>query len=290
VQAQRLSPAFAAVVALAAACGDESGRGSGGGGSGGAAASTTAPGPTTTATPASTGSGSSATGTGGSEPTPPNILVFSKTVGFRHASIDVAVPAVTALGEARGWMMNATEDAGVFTASGLEPYDVVVFLMTTGDVLDEAQQVAFEGFIQRGGAYAGVHSASDTEYDWPFYGDLVGAYFTGHPSPQNATLIVDDAGHPSTSHLAGATWMRFDEWYSFDHNPRDEVTVLLTLDEGSYDPGGLAMGDHPIAWVHEFSGGRSFYTAGGHTNESWSEPDFLDHVMGGIAWAANTSP
>jgi type 1 glutamine amidotransferase len=210
------------------------------------------------------------------------VLLFSKTAGFRHDSIPDAIAALETQGQMRGWTVSATEDGAQFVS--LDAFDVVVFLLTTGDVLDDAQQASFEGFIQAGGGYVGVHSASDTEYGWPWYGALVGAYFAGHPAIQPATLVVEDATHPTTVGLP-ASWMRTDEWYSFDHNPRDEVNVLVSIDEASYDPGNLAMGDHPVAWWHEYDGGRSFYTALGHTSESYTEPEFVAHLSAAIEWA-----
>ena len=168
----------------------------------------------------------------------------------------------------------------------LEEYDAVVFLSTTGDVLNAEQQAAFEAYIQGGGGFAGIHSASDTEYDWPWYGDLVGAYFENHPANQDATVKVSDDDHPSTAHLP-ERWERFDEWYNFQSNPRGDVHVLATLDETSYDPGAGEMGvDHPTAWCHPYDGGRSWYTGGGHTEESYDEPEFREHILGGIQWAA----
>ena len=105
------------------------------------------------------------------------VLVFSKTAGFRHDSIDEGIAAVCELAGAEGIAVDATEDAANFTAEPLGEYDAVVFLSTTGDVLNAEQQAAFEAYIQGGGGFAGIHAASDTEYDWPWYGDLVGAYF-----------------------------------------------------------------------------------------------------------------
>lgn len=229
-------------------------------------------------------------GSGGSGGAPsnaaPRVLVFSRTVEYRHASIPNGVQALTDLAAERGWTLSATEDPALFSDTGLEPFNVVVFLSTTGDVLDDAQQASFERFIRAGHGYVGIHSASDTEYDWAFYGGLVGAYFNAHPDIQPATIIVEDSSHPSTQHLSGS-WMRTDEWYGFRTNPRSAVHVLLSLDESSYSPGEGAMdGDHPIAWYHEYEGGRAFYTALGHTAESYSEPRFLTHLAGAIEWAA----
>jgi cytochrome c len=217
---------------------------------------------------------------------PFDALVFSKTAGFRHGSIEAGVAAITQLGEEHGFTVTATEDAGAFTDENLAQYEVVVFLSTTGDVLGEDQQAAFERYIQGGGGYAGIHAASDTEYDWPWYGDLVGAYFDSHPQNQDATIKVEDHVHESTAHLP-QRWDRHDEWYNFRSNPRDEVHVLASLDETTYDAGGGAMGaEHPIAWCQVYDGGRSWYTGGGHTDESFAEPEFLQHLLGGLQTAA----
>ncbi|WP_402466319.1 ThuA domain-containing protein [Isoptericola aurantiacus] len=215
-----------------------------------------------------------------------DLLVFSKTAGFRHGSIPAGISAIQQLGADNGFTVTATEDAGAFTTENLEQYEAVVFLSTTGDVLDDGQQAAFEEYIQAGGGYAGIHAASDTEYEWPWYGELVGAYFNSHPQNQDATVKVEDGVHPSTSHLP-ARWDRFDEWYNFRTNPRDTVHVLASLDESSYSAGSGAMGaDHPTAWCQVYDGGRSWYTGGGHTDASYAEPEFLAHLLGGIQTAA----
>jgi type 1 glutamine amidotransferase len=219
-------------------------------------------------------------------PAAPSLLLFSRTTGdYRHETIPDGVAALTSMANRRGWSLVATEDQNRFSDSGLAPFDVIVFLNTSGDVLDAEQQAAFERFIRAGGAWVGIHSASTTEYDWPFFGGLLGAYFSAHPATQEAVIEVENATHSATAELPNP-WRRTDEWYSFRTNPRANVTVLLTLDEATYEPGDTAMGaDHPIAWFHTYEGGRSFYTALGHTRESYSEPAFLAHVEGGIEWA-----
>jgi cytochrome c len=213
------------------------------------------------------------------------VLVFSKTEGFRHDSIPAGLASFQLQGRQRGFAVDATENAGVFTDENLPKYAVVVFLSTTGDVLNDAQQAAFERFTRRGGGLVGVHAAADTEYDWPFYGALLGAYFGGHPDIQTATIVVEDQAHPSTSALP-RSWVRRDEWYNFQRNPRGAVDVLATLDERTYS-GGTMPSDHPIVWSHAYEGGRAWYTAGGHTAESFSEPLFADHLGKAIVWAAN---
>ena len=214
----------------------------------------------------------------------PRILVFTKTAGFRHASIPAAVQAVTALGKQGGFAVDAGEDAGAFTDSNLARYAAVVFLLTSGDVLDDQQQAALQRYVEAGHGWVGVHSAADTEYDWPWYGGLVGAYFRQHPAIQPAIL---DVAEPRDG-LPGK-WMRTDEWYDFQSNPRPAVHVIATLEESSYDGGDMGA-DHPIAWSHAYDGGRAWYTAGGHTDESWSEPLFLAHVLSGIAYAIGAQP
>jgi type 1 glutamine amidotransferase len=209
------------------------------------------------------------------------VLVFTKTTGFRHSSIPVAIQAVTSLGEKNGFTVEATEDAGTFTDAGLARYEAVVFLLTTGDVLNDAQQASFQRFVNAGHGWVGVHSASDTEYDWAWYGALVGAYFSDHPAIQPAAI---DVAEPRNG--LPARWMRTDEWYNFQSNPRPAVHVLATIDESTYSGGGMGA-DHPIAWWHDYDGGRAWYTAGGHTEEAWAEPLFLAHVLSGIKYALN---
>ncbi|MFJ8648601.1 ThuA domain-containing protein [Streptomyces sp. NPDC093546] len=212
------------------------------------------------------------------------VLVFSKTAGFRHSSIDEGIGALRELGGAHNFTVDATEDAQAFTTGNLAQYKAVVFLSTTGDVLNATQQTAFEGYVQGGGGYVGIHAAADTEYDWPFYAGLAGALFHSHPHNQTATLKVEDRAHDATAHL-GASWQRFDEWYNYRTNPRATAHVLASLDETSYTGGNMA-GDHPISWCKDYQGGRAFYTGGGHTEASYTEPAFRRHLLGGIRWAA----
>lgn len=213
-----------------------------------------------------------------------NILVFSKTAGFRHDSIPVGIETIKALGEKEGYTVAATEDAAIFTDAGLRNYHVVVFLNTTGDVLNDIQQAAFERYIRGKRGFVGIHAAADTEYNWPWYGQLVGAYFLSHPAIQKADVLVKDRKHPATAHLP-EVWARTDEWYDYKAAPVPSVRILAMLDATSYKD--HKMGEkHPIAWCHEFQGGRAFYTGGGHTKESFGEPAFRQHLLGGIQWAA----
>ena len=212
------------------------------------------------------------------------VLVFSATEGYRHASIPAGIEAVRALGARRGFSVDATEDPATFTDRRLRRYAAVVWLSPTGDVLDGAQQAAFQRYIRAGGGFAGVHAAADSEYDWPWYGRLLGARFRHHPDVQPATIRVVDRRHPSTRSLP-RRWERTDEWYDFRAQPRRGVRVLALLDESSYS-GGLMGARHPIAWCRRFQGGRSWYTALGHTEDSYAEPRFRAHLLGGIRWAA----
>jgi cytochrome c len=216
-------------------------------------------------------------------------LVFTRTLGWRHESIATAVATVQTLAAEHCFAVTHTEDPAVFSAAGLAPYDVVIFLLTSGDVLDPAQQAAFEAWWGPGRGWVGVHSAADTEYLWPFYQQLVVGHFFDHPLPQQASIYVEDGSHPSTGFLPQRpqAWVRYDEWYDYTPNPRGTagVRVLLTLDESTYT-GGQMGADHPIAWCHEPQGGRAWYTGGGHTWESYYEPLFVRHVLGGILWAA----
>ncbi|WP_435238814.1 ThuA domain-containing protein [Streptomyces sp. YPW6] len=211
------------------------------------------------------------------------VLVFSKTAGFRHDSIPAGIEALKEIGEDTDITVDSTESAAQFTTSNLARYDAVAFLSTTGDVLNADQQKAFENYVANGGGYVGIHAAADTEYDWEFYGGLVGAYFDSHPQIQPATVRVEDHDHPATDHL-DEEWERTDEWYNYRTNPRDKAKVLATLDETTYT-GGNMKGDHPISWCQTYQGGRSFYTGLGHTKESYAEPAFRSHVLGGLRYA-----
>jgi type 1 glutamine amidotransferase len=217
-----------------------------------------------------------------------HILVFSRTAGYRHASIPDGIAALRDLAAHRGWQVVATEDPSVFRDETLAAVAVVVFLNTTGDVLDADQQGALERHVRAGKGWVGIHAAADTEYGWPWYGGLVGAYFRAHPAIQEARIRVEAASHPAARGLPDP-WTRTDEWYAFRENPRPRVNVVLSLDETSYAPGNGGMdGDHPVAWYHLYDGGRSFYTALGHTEESYRDPAFLNHLGAAIAWAGGT--
>jgi len=217
----------------------------------------------------------------------PSVLVFSKTAEYRHEAIPDGIDALRRLGERVGWQVEATEDAERFSDEGLAEFDVVVFLMTTGDVLSREQEAAFERFIRKGNGYVGIHAAADTEYEWAWYGELVGAYFDSHPEIQTASYDVEDRSHPSTAGLP-TRWRRVDEHYNFRSNPRQRVNVVLSLDESSYDVGDGAMGDHPAAWHHRHDGGRAFYTALGHTRQAYRDPLFTRHLEGAITWASGS--
>ena len=220
---------------------------------------------------------------------PARILVFSKTEGFRHDCIPTGIAALRMLCSGNGILMDTTEDAADFNEKNLKRYNAVVFFCTTGDVLSPTQETDFERYIQAGGGFVGIHSATDTEYGWGWFGGLVGGYFNGHPpGTAEATLQVKNHEHPATQHL-GDTWSRRDEWYNFKNlNPK--VNVLLSIDENSYQGGTMCAGNagpdcHPMSWYHEYDGGRAFYTALGHTKESYAEPEFLKHLLGGMRYA-----
>ena len=215
-----------------------------------------------------------------------SVLVFSKTEAFRHESISAGKTAIQELGKQQGFRVDTTENAEIFNEKDLQQYNVVVFLSTTGDVLSDAQQLEFNRFIQAGGGYVGIHAAADTEYDWPWYGELVGAYFSSHPNDPNvrkASVQRIDVNHISTEMLP-EIWEREDEWYNYK-DIKPTINVLLNLDESTYE-GGTNGDNHPIAWYHDFDGGRSWYTGLGHTPETFSDPLFLDHLLGGITYAA----
>lgn len=209
------------------------------------------------------------------------ILIFSKTTGFRHESIEHGAEVLKQLASSNKMVADHTEDSGVFTDANLSKYDALIFLSTTGDILNESQKAAFVRFIQSGKGFVGIHAASDTEYNWPWYGQLVGGYFSSHPAVQEAQIKVLNQKHPSTKHLP-KVWFHRDEWYDFK-SVKEGLHILMDLDETSYKGGKMGK-FHPIAWYQKFDGGRAFYTGLGHTKESFDEDKFQKHILGGIRY------
>jgi cytochrome c len=208
------------------------------------------------------------------------ILVFSKTADFRHESIADGKLALIELGNKNGFAVDTTEDASVFNEKNLKRYRAVVFLNTTRDVLNPIQQTDFKRFIEAGGGFVGIHAAADTEYEWPWYGKLVGAYFNGHP-PGTAEAKIKMTKQFGDS--LPTEFSAVDEWYNYKSiNP--DIEVVYNLDESTYT-GGTNGANHPIAWYHEFEGGRAFYTGLGHTREAYHNPVFLKLVLSGIQYA-----
>ena len=216
---------------------------------------------------------------------PGSVLVFTRTEGFHHDSIEAGVAMLRALSLGHGWTLEVSDDAAVFSPARLADVRVVVWLNTTGDVLDAAQQDAFRAWLESGGGYLGIHAAADSEYGWPWYGQMLGnsAWFESHPAPQPARVRREDSQHPSTLHLPDS-FVLDDEWYNFRANPRSVATVLLSLDESSYLPGEGAMQDHPISWSRAQGAGRVWYTGMGHSVAVYDDPRFVAHVAGGVRW------
>jgi cytochrome c len=213
------------------------------------------------------------------------VLIFTKTKVFRHESIPKGIEAIKKLGAKYHFAVDTTENAAAFAEENLKKYTAVIFLSTTGDVLNAEQQNDFERYIQAGGGFVGIHAATDTEYDWPWYGKLVGAYFNGHPgnpNVQRGMFYVVDKKNMATDSLPDR-WERDDEFYNFK-NVSPDLHILIKIDEKTYHEGKMGD-DHPMAWYHDFDGGRSFYTNMGHTNETFSDPLFLKHLWGGLLYA-----
>ena len=213
-----------------------------------------------------------------------SLLVFSRTLLYRHASITNGIAAIKKLGAENDFKVDATEDSAQFTPTNLAKYKVIVFLSTSGDVLNEEQQSAFQNWLRGGGGFVGIHAAVAgkvaTEGSWPWYTELFCTEFHNHPAIAEATVHVEDQRNPSTAHLP-RHWVRTDEWYNFETSPRGQARVLASLDETTYK-GGTMGRDHPIAWCRKFERGRIWYTALGHTEASYSEPLFVQHLLGGI--------
>lgn len=214
----------------------------------------------------------------------PRVLVFSKTMAFKHSSIPAGVAALQKLGSENQILVDTTKNAEMFTDEELEKYSAIIFLSTTGDILNAKQEAAFERYIQAGGGFVGIHAAADTEYDWNWYGRLVGAYFQSHPAgTPEADFIIKDQNFMATNMFSDTIWHRSDELYNFKKiNP--DINVIMTVDESTYK-GGENGEHHPMSWYHEYDGGRAFYTALGHTEESFTEDLYLQHLLGGIRYA-----
>ena len=223
------------------------------------------------------------------DPAPPRVLVFSKTAAYRHEAIATGVTAVRDLGREGGFVVDATEDDAAFTPDNLARYRAVVFLNSSGDVLDDRQKAAFQGFIRGGGGLAAVHQGVTTLDKWPWYVALVGGVkFGGHPEVQQATCRREDRNHPATRELPDS-WSWTDEWYNYTPRPRSGTHVLITVAEDSYH-GGTMGKDHPISWYHEAEGGRVWCTGLGHTKEGYARPLLRKHLLGGIRYAAGLAP
>jgi uncharacterized protein len=222
------------------------------------------------------------------------VLLFTKTDGFHHESINEGVAAIKQLAVRNTFSVDWQEDAKLINDKNLEKYQAVIFLNTTGNILNEEQQAAFEKFIRAGKGFVGIHSASDTEYDWAWYTKMVGNTFKIHPQQQTAYLKVEDSNFPGMERFPKKLlWT--DEWYEFTTPAKStDLKFLVSVDESSYDPKtkwgtneGKGMGSfHPISWYHNYDGGRAFYTALGHIPLTFSDQTFLDHIYGGIYWAA----
>ncbi|KAI1120427.1 Crp/FNR family transcriptional regulator [Nemania abortiva] len=214
------------------------------------------------------------------------VFVFSKTVSFRHDSIPAGIEGLKQLGAStNSFTIEASEDSSLINADFLSQFKTIVFLSTSGEFLTGEQLQGLRTYINNGGGFVGIHCASAGMRSEPWYGELVGAYFTNHPEPQNSVVRAENKDHCILSGMP-EDFKWFDEWYNFTRNPRDEVTVLLSTDESLYD-GGTMGSDHPLAWCRDFDGGRSFYTALGHFDEAYQNETFMAHILNGILWTAS---
>ena len=217
----------------------------------------------------------------------PSVLVFSKTTGFRHKSISAGISYFKSLKKETNWKIDFSENSNDFSRENLSNYNVVIFLNTTGNLFNENQKKAFQKFIANGNGFVGVHAASNTEEQWPWFTNMVGATFRDHPKVQNATVhIKNNKQHPAVNHLQKEEIFK-DEWYNFKKPVAQHVNVLVSVDESSYKGKKMNTKNHPITWYHHYDGGRIFYTGLGHTNESYSDPRFQKMIKGGILWAAD---
>ncbi len=223
------------------------------------------------------------------------ILVITKTDGYRHECIPVALEILSNLAKNNSWEIANSDDPAFLLSDSLVKFDVVVFLQTTGNILDTNQQLALQSFIEGGKGLVTIHSGTVTENNWDWYVNAIGAKFTGHPPVQKGELIIEDREHPATIYLPDSTWVIEDEWYSFDRIPRNSVRVLISIDESSYEVDdnkwfkdvNQSMGDHPLVWCKLVGDGRVFQTALGHSSQIYSDINFQNHLIGAINWSGN---
>lgn len=245
----------------------------------------------------SVGGRSQAEESGGQSKQGMNVLVFTKTVGFYHDSKPNAIKAFYEIAHENKWQITFTEDSTMFSEKELSKYNVMVFLLTTGNnLLNDEEKTALQTYVENGGGFVGVHSATDTEYKWPWYERLVGAHFLGHPPVHEGKLIIEKRNHPATKCFGADTMKWKDEFYSFDRNPRKNgnMEVLVSIDEKSYNIDenlwfknvNIVMGDHPLIWCQHIGRGRSFLTSLGHTAELYDNDMFRKHLTGAMMWAA----
>lgn len=210
------------------------------------------------------------------------LLIFSYTQKFRHKSIEPGIIALEKLAIEKGYIIEKTENVNDFTNENLQRFKALIFLNPTGNnIFSDEQKSAFQNFIRKGGGFVGIHAATDCNYEWEWYGKLVGAFFTNHPKIQEAKLNILKRSHFSTKGFP-KVWQHTDEWYNFKDFNKD-VKVLISVDENSYD-GGKMKDFHPISWYHKYDGGKAFYTALGHTTECYTDNLFLKHIAGGIEY------
>lgn len=222
------------------------------------------------------------------------VLVITKTAGYRHQAIPNAEKALVEIGQEAKWGVTSTEDASLVTPEFLQHFDVIVFLMTTKTIFNDAQHQAIESAVEGGKGLVTLHTGADTEYDWPWYNKVLGAKFLGHPPVQPGRLVIEDHTNPATAVLPEHEWKISDEWYSYDRDPRPDVHVLISIDESSYNTTynpyfpkvKLPMGDHPVVWTSHSGKGKVFQSALGHPAETWDSPTFRAFVRGAIEWAA----
>lgn len=213
----------------------------------------------------------------------PVVLVFSLTKGYRHASIADGILAIKKLGEENDFDVDTTENVKAFNFENLKRYKTLVFLSPTGtSVFNDEQKAALKKYINKGGGFVGIHAASDFSFEWEWYGQMVGGFFESHPKVQQAKLLLVAPENKVVKELP-EVWMHTDEWYNFK-SFNNSVKVILKVDETSYQ-GGNMKNNHPVTWYHNFDGGRVFYTALGHTKESYKDPLFLKQVLAGIKWS-----
>jgi uncharacterized protein len=225
------------------------------------------------------------------------VLVFNRADKFKHTSIPLSAEVfkqMDAVSEVFEFLVS--DDIAQFEKDKLNTYGAVVFCLTTGEIpLSEAQKSALLEFVQSGkGGLVGIHSATDTFYDWPQFGEMLGGYFDGHPWGAGDTVTIknEQPTNAITLPFGKYPFQLTEEIYQFKEpysRAKQQVLLSLDTDKTNVSKGGVKRTDKDfaVAWTKSYGKGRVFYTSLGHNDAVWKDPRFQAHLIAGLLWVTN---